>query len=261
MAYCPTHLVLFPYADKRNPLITKRTRAPSSRILSHIGSMLSLPADAPPHPWLSKIRKIDFEEDSVEVFKIATATKIRRVKPGEVKAYTVASRKKKAEKEKLDIVRRVSNPKPLPSIPARAASCSIRRSFSLPTVMSTAPEGWSLPTEAKIVTLDAIQQIDKFFSQVATLEESPQRQSMTAAFQRAKAALMKKLRIGSYGEYLELEGIIQTEMDIVKKAQTELLVLRHLEIEEGRGVDEDGTEVGSLSDEIRRGLVDIGGFF
>lgn len=72
---------------------------------------------------------------------------------------------------------------------------------------------------------------------------------------------MKRLSIESFGEYLDLEETIQKEMEAAKKAQTELLVLRHLEIEDGEDVNEDGSEVESLSSEIRRGLTDVGGFF
>jgi hypothetical protein len=261
MAYCPTHLALFPNVDKRNSHVTARPPAPPRRRLSHIGSLLTLPADAPPHPWLSKARKIEFEEDTIEVFEIATATTIRKVKPGEVKPYTVVPRKKKLVEHILERVKSLGDAKPPPTLPVRRASFPMRKSFSLPSVLSPTAEGWSLPVEAKAITLDAIQQIDKFFSQLAVLEDSPQRQSMTAAFQRAKAALMKKLGIESFGEYLELEGTIRKEMDVVKKAQTELLVLRHLGIEGDGAIDEDGAEVGHVSSEIRRGLVDIGGFF
>lgn len=117
-------------------------------------------------------------------------------------------------------------------------------------------ERWSLPMEAKNSVLDAIKEMDRFFSQLATLEDSDQRQIMTAALQRVKAALMKKLGVGTFAEYLELETIIVRDLNIVKREQAEMLALRRLKNEGHREDDGRGTDVATLDGQNCNGLRD-----
>lgn len=176
----------------------------------------------------------------------------RRVQPGEVKLVTIKSPRASPS----TTPKRQCHPHtPLPTPPASVRCLQSKTSNCQPTDCPANDQRWSLPTGAKHCTMHAIQQIDNLYSQVAILKNAEQRERITTALQRTKAALMKKLGARSFEEYSQLEGHITRELKMVQMAQAELLAKRDMELEgeggedEGKDKDEDRNWAEVLADE------------
>lgn len=151
----------------------------------------------------------------------------RRVKTGEVKLVTIASSPKKQSP--------ATTPKPqtrqLPTPPSSAKNLPPKKLFTSPVNSPSKVQIWKLPSSAKVFTQEAIEKIDQLFSQVAVFEPSQQVEDLTAALLRTQVALMKKLQLKGFQEYMELEVVISQELKMVKNLQAELRILKEFELE------------------------------